>query len=192
MTASSPVHADHESEALNSPVFQAASSTDSRSWYLVHTKPRQEQIALTNLERQGYTCYLPQLRIEKIRRRAAEVAISPMFPRYLFIQLDASVHGKSWSPVRSTLGVSTLVHFGAQPARIDDALIAILRQRELGQSVEPLFQRDENVIIAYGPFAGIEAIFQSSDAMQRCIILLELLSKQVLMRIDPAWLRKAG
>ncbi|MEN9764019.1 MAG: transcription/translation regulatory transformer protein RfaH, partial [Pseudomonadota bacterium] len=41
------------------------------AWYLVHTKPRQEDIALMNLERQGYTCYLPRLSVEKARRRRA-------------------------------------------------------------------------------------------------------------------------
>ena len=28
-------------------------------WYVVHTKPRQEQRALVNLMQQGYECYLP-------------------------------------------------------------------------------------------------------------------------------------
>ncbi len=40
-------------------------ASDTTAWYLIHTKPRQEHIALTNLERQGYTCYLPLLRVEK-------------------------------------------------------------------------------------------------------------------------------
>ena len=33
--------------------------TVSGHWYLIHTKPRQESVALENLERQGYQCYLP-------------------------------------------------------------------------------------------------------------------------------------
>ncbi len=196
MSTSMPVRADRQGEApgeaVNSQGFLAEPSSSSCGWYLVHSKPRQEQIALTNLERQGYVCYLPLLRIEKIRRRSAGIATEPMFPRYLFIQLDASAQGKSWSPVRSTLGVSSLVHFGTQPARIDDELINILRQREQVQPVEALFHKGETVQVVDGPFAGLEAIFQSTDATQRSIILLELLSKQVSMRIDPAWLRKAG
>jgi len=46
---------------------------------LIHTQPRQEHIALANLERQGYVCDLPLLRVEKIRRRKAEVVSEPMF-----------------------------------------------------------------------------------------------------------------
>lgn len=53
------------------------------SWYVVHTRPKQELIALTNLQQQAYECYLPQMSIERIRRRKAEIVTEPMFPRYL-------------------------------------------------------------------------------------------------------------
>lgn len=44
--------------------MQPTTDRDTTAWYLIHTKPRQEHIALTNLERQGYTCYLLLLRVE--------------------------------------------------------------------------------------------------------------------------------
>jgi transcriptional antiterminator RfaH len=161
-------------------------------WYLVHTKPRQEDVALANLQRQGYECYLPQMRIERIRRRKAEVVTEPMFPRYLFIRLDSSGQGKSWSPIRSTLGVSQLVHFGARAARVDDALVDLLRQREQAMPLDAMFHSGDSVVIADGPFAGIEAIYKTADADRRAFILLEILSKPVSMQIDTGRLRKAG
>ena len=169
-----------------------SSAPSTLSWYLVHTKPRQEEIALANLKRQGYECYLPQMRIERIRRRKAEVATEPMFPRYLVIQLDSSDQGKSWSPIRSTLGVSQLVHFGTQAAKVDDTLVNMLRQRERALPTEAMFQTGDSVVIADGPFAGIEAIYQTSDAERRAFILLEILAKPVSMHIDAGRLRKAG
>jgi len=42
------------------------------------------------------------------------------------------------------------------------------------------------------PFAGIEAIFKTADAESRAMILLEMLSKPVAMRIETASLRKTG
>ena len=162
------------------------------AWYLVHTKPRQEDLALANLERQGYVCYLPQIRIEWIRGRKAEVVIEPMFPRYLFIRLDSSDQGKSWSPIRSTLGVSQLVHFGARAAKVDDTLVDLLRQRERTAPAEAMFQSGDAVVITDGPFAGIEATYQTADAERRAFILLEILSKPVPMQIDVGRLRKAG
>ena len=174
------------------PLSTESSALSTLSWYLVHTKPRQEDIALTNLERQGYECYLPQIRIERIRRRKVGVATEPMFPRYLFIRLDSSDQGKSWSPIRSTLGVSQLVHFGARAAKVDDTLVDLLRQRERAMPTEAMFHSGDSVVITDGPFAGIEAIYQTVDADRRAFILLEILSKPVSMQIDAGRLRKAG
>lgn len=174
------------------PLSKESAALSTLSWYLVHTKPRQEDVALANLQRQGYECYLPQMRIERIRRRKAEVATEPMFPRYLFIRLDSSDQGKSWSPIRSTLGVSQLVHFGARAAKVDDTLVDLLRERERALPREAMFHSGDSVVITNGPFAGIEAIYQTSDAERRAFILLEILAKPVSMHIDAGRLRKAG
>lgn len=165
---------------------------DTTAWHLVYTKAQQEVIALVNLERQGYTCYLPKLRIEKIRRRKTEVVIEPMFPRYLFVRLDLSGQGKSWTPIRSTLGVQQLIYFGSRAAQVDDGLIDLLRHREEECPTERMFNPGDSVVIADGPFAGIEAIYQTADADRRAFILLEILSKPVSMHIDGGRLRKAG
>jgi len=163
-------------------------------WYLIHTKPRQEKIALENLERQGYRCYLPLYRKEKLRQRVLTVSNEPLFPRYLFINLGDSETDQSWRPIRSTKGVSRMVAFGNEPAKVDDALIDLLKQQEesLQGQLEPLFKPGELVKITEGPFAGIEGIYQMSDGEQRVMVLIEMLSKQVAMRVDPASLRKAG
>ncbi|MEJ7138211.1 transcription/translation regulatory transformer protein RfaH [Amphibiibacter pelophylacis] len=172
------------SETATAPGTAESTATLTTFWYLVHTKPRQETIALTNLERQGYACYLPQMRIERVRRGKALVVTEAMFPRYLFIQLDSSDQAKSWAPIRSTLGVSQLVRFGTQTARVDDALVDLLREREQARPLEALFHSGETVVITRGPFAGIEAIYQTADAERRALILLEIMSRKVEMRVD--------
>ena len=177
--------------ATPSPVTPSASPA-TLSWYVVHTKVRQEALALTNLTRQGYECYMPMLKLEKIRQRKTTTVTEPMFPRYLFIRFDTSGSGQSWSPIRSTLGVSQLVRFGGQPAVVDSRLIELLRSREQGGQPEPLFKAGERVIVADGPFVGIEAIFQAANAESRSMILLDMLSKPVAMRIETASLRKVG
>lgn len=164
------------------------------AWFLVRSKPRQEAVALTNLARQGYESYLPLFATEKLVRRKSTVVQEPMFARYLFVRLDTSGHGQSWSPIRSTVGVSELVCFGSRPARVDDALIATLREREAAQQASPttLFAHGDSVRITEGAFAGLEAIYQMNDAEGRAMVLLDLLSKPVAMTIDAASLRKAG
>jgi transcriptional antiterminator RfaH len=83
-------------------------------WYLVHSKPRQERLALENLERQGYQCYLPVLPTEKMRRGSLTIADEALFPRYLFIRLGNDLSDKGWGPIRYTTGVSRLVSFGSE------------------------------------------------------------------------------
>ena len=157
-------------------------------WYLIFTKPRQEARAQENLVRQGYECYLPLIGQEKLRRHKLVVVEEPLFPRYLFIRLDTSDSGQSWTPIRSTVGVSHMVRFGNEPAKVDEQLIAYLRGRE--RQAHQLFTPGELVMVADGPFAGIEAIYQMPDAENRVLVLIEMLSKPVQMRIDPGCLRK--
>lgn len=171
------------------PVTPATSA-----WFLVRSKPRQESVALTQLARQGYESYLPLFAAEKLVRRKSTVVQEPMFARYLFVRLDTTGQGQSWSPIRSTVGVSELVCFGSRPARVDDALIATLREREATQQADPitLFAHGDSVRITEGAFAGLEAIYQMNDAEGRAMVLLDLLSKPVAMTIDAASLRKVG
>jgi transcriptional antiterminator RfaH len=62
--------------------------------------------------------------------------VEPMFPRYLFIQLDDE--GDDWGPIRSTIGVANMVRFGMMPARVPDGLVQLLRGREDEQGVQSL------------------------------------------------------
>jgi transcriptional antiterminator RfaH len=164
------------------------------SWYLVHTKARQEATALTNLERQNYRCYMPMLHFEKIRRGKSVIVEEPLFPSYVFVQLDNSGNGQSWTPIRSTLCVRELVRFGGKSPKVDPHLISALLERERMQQVNPqaLFATGDKVVVIEGAFAGMEAIYQTADAERRSMILLNMLNKPVQMRIEPGLLRKVG
>jgi transcriptional antiterminator RfaH len=161
------------------------------NWYLIHTKIRQEQVALENLERQGYECFLPLINVEKLRRNQLQVVQEPLFTRYLFIRLGSDIESKSWSPIRSTTGVSRLVSFGHVPARIEDDLVHAIRDQSSSTAVQRRhFEPGEIVQITQGPFAGVQAIFQMADGQERVMVLLNILSKQVKMAISPSSIRK--
>ncbi len=161
-------------------------------WYVIHTKPRQERRALLNLEQQGYECYLPMITIEKIRKGVVSVVEEPLFARYLFIRLNVSLSGKGWGAIRSTLGVSCLVTFGMEPAKVGERLIEILCAQKDALRSRPrrLFAQGERVQIVDGSFAGIEAIYQMNDGESRAMVLIELLSRSVPLKISHACLRK--
>jgi transcriptional antiterminator RfaH len=171
-----------------------------KRWHVVHTKPRLETQALENLERQGYTCFLPTLDVQKVSRGKFRIATEPLFPRYVFIQLehaaaDAGLNQQSWAPIRSTIGVQRLVSFGTNPAVVDDGLVAELaKHHEARQAPEAIFQTDQPVLVTQGPFAGIEGIYQRLAQMPngeaRAFVLIELLSKSLALPIAPEHLKK--
>jgi len=150
-------------------------------WYAIHSKPRQEERALENLERQGFEAWLPMLTVEKFRRGKLAKVVEPMFSRYLFIRLDTEQ--TNWSPIRSTLGVSKLVSFGNRPAIIEDGLIEALRQLPVREP-ERLFQPGQAVKFVDGPLRGLEGIYEQADGEIRAMVLVDLLSKHHRVTAD--------
>ena len=78
------------------------------------TKPRQEDIALVNLERQGFVVNLPRIPRIKPSPRLSDTEV--LFPGYIFFAPHSPT--QSISPVRSTTGVSRLVRFGQEAATL--------------------------------------------------------------------------
>ena len=163
-------------------------------WYVIHSKPRQEARALLNLQNQGYTCYLPVCPVQKLRNGKLKTQLDPLFSRYLFIQLSLEHSGQSWAPIRSTLGVSKLLMFGNEPARVEPHLIDILRVREQSDLAQPvaLHQPGDKLQITEGPFAGLEAVYQMADGEARAIVLIELLSRPTKLSVAMQTLRKTA
>lgn len=163
-------------------------------WYVVHTRPRQELIALENLQRQGYSCYLPKIRINKPSASKLVLIDEPMFPRYLFISVDPLFQTKGSSPIRSTRGVHELVRFGLEPAQIAFEILRAIYERESVQLKQPdsPFKTGDRVKVIDGPLAGLESIYQAKTGEERSMILLDLLSRPLKVRVSTAQLRKIG
>jgi len=158
------------------------------NWYLIFTKPRQECRALENLQHQGFECYLPLLLSETVVSGVLAMEPQPLFPRYLFIRLGHEQDSKSWAPIRSTKGVSKLVSFGTQPAKVHDELVTCLKEYEanLQNNPQKLFTAGERVRLLEGPFAGLEGLYQMSDGDRRVMVLIEMLSKPVRVQVTPS------
>lgn len=172
---------------------EVKSKVDSRSWYLVYCKPRQETVARENLARQGYETYLPFMRDARRRRGRRTTVIAPMFPRYLFIHLSSQTD--NWGPIRSTLGVVSIVRFGREAARVPDGLMTALRSREDAQGVQILpveeYKPGSRVRITQGSFAGYEGIFQAASGRDRVTVLLDILGRDARTTVDSASIEPA-
>jgi transcriptional antiterminator RfaH len=158
------------------------------AWYLVQCKPRQNFRALENLERQGFTCFQPEIVLQKVVRKELVDVREPLFPGYLFIRLDHV--NDNWAPIRSTRGVNRIVRFNdGMPVAISDQLIEELRQRCQRGTINA-FEPGDRVTLTEGPFADIEALFDCWDGEKRVFILLNFLQRQQRIAVSASLLRK--
>ena len=165
------------------------------SWFAVYTKPRQEHIALENLERQDFRCFLPMAINPYQRRSASKLRVEPLFPRYLF--LNANADQQSLGPVRSTRGVATLVRFGMELARLPEQVIQAVSNRcdpETGLvKLDPVpVEPGDKVKVFDGPLAGLEGIFKERKGEKRALLLAMLLGTESTIEVDALMLQKTA
>ena len=157
-----------------------------KSWYLIQAKPKAEQSAKENLERQKFEVYLPLL-LGRIKRRGKLVkSIQPMFPRYLFINLNDQTD--DWGPIRSTIGVSTLVRFGNIPGKVPEIFINSLKLNENSEGIHEIPRKTiavgDKLLIVEGPFEGYEATLFSQKSDERVIVLLRASENFIKVKLE--------
>lgn len=135
---------------------------------------------MQHLANQNYTAWMPMHTGWRRRAGRWEVVRSPLFPRYVFVRPGSPE--QSIGPIRSTVGVATLVRFGGQLAIASDSLIETLRDLEANLAGKAAvasapFQPGDKVCVVDGPFAGIEGIV-SGVAEERVAVLLHILGRE--------------
>lgn len=160
-------------------------------WYVVLTKPKQEERAEEHLKAQGGEVFLPRLALEKMRKGKRVEVIEPLFPSYLFVSAEGCE--QLIGSIRSTRGVRQLLKFGVAPILVDGNLIVDLRSRcykqvegQLDETIgkEPVFKQGQKVEVTSGPFKDYQAIFKQFDGETRAIILLNLLNQQQKLLVE--------
>lgn len=165
-------------------------------WYLLTSKPREEQRASDNLSSQGYDVFLPKISKVKKRQGIKSVSFEPLFPNYLFIQLDPEL--ANFNAIRSTRGVGVFVRFGLKHAQISNTLINTLMQdanvEQQPKSLNELLQyvQGEKVEITQGPFKGLEAIYKAKDGLERSVLLVKMLGQENEVKLENQAIEKVA
>jgi len=164
-------------------------------WYVVLTKPKQEERAEEHLIAQGGEVFLPRLQLEKMRKGKRVDVIEPLFPGYLFVNVEGCE--QLIGSIRSTRGVRQLLKFGVEPLEIQNSIISDLRNRCYSQienqsdgskegslDKQAVFKQGQMVEVTSGPFKDYQAIFKQFDGETRAIILLNLLNQQQELLVE--------
>jgi transcriptional antiterminator RfaH len=158
------------------------------AWVAVNTQAHRESIAAQNLERQEFEVYCPRL-LKRVRHaRKARDVLRPMFPGYLFVRVDSDL--QRWRPIRSTIGVRSVVSCGDRLSVLNGTFIANLKAREIdGIIVKPdsPFQIGQQIRMAGGPFDGLIGTIIEMDEKERLTVLMDLLNGRVKVNVEARW-----
>ncbi|WP_062267759.1 transcription termination/antitermination NusG family protein [Endozoicomonas arenosclerae] len=173
-------------------------------WYLLKTRPRQEQRAQENLETQGFDVYCPfvKMRIKGLLKEEI------LFPGYVFLYLDLKDLDR-YHKIRSTRGVNEIVYFnritrqlhkdGRLSKRQEQDVQALLPRpipngheviKDIRLIVEALssdaqetgkvvgFTKGDKVIMNHPLYRELEMTFMADLGSKRGLILVQYIKKQ--------------
>jgi len=156
-----------------------------KRWYVVNTKPRNEERAAHNLMNGGIEVLSPKIKLRKYKDGKFVQVIEPMFPSYIFVRFHPV---DEFRMVKYARGVKTIVHFGGQIIPLQDELIEFIKVRlENGVAAiqKPNISKGDKILIKDGPFKGFSGIFESElDGKERVAILLDGVNYCAKMEID--------
>ncbi len=153
-------------------------------WYVVYTKPQKELQVVGLLEEKHLPVYLPEV-YQKFR---GKVQLRPLFPRYLFVQMD--LNRTEVGVVNYTPGVLKVVSNDDKPLPLRDEVIEAIREEverlnEMGGLPAERFREGEIVRLRSGPLAGMEAVFvRHLGPEERAVVLLRFLGQENQVEID--------
>ena len=156
------------------------------AWCAVQTHVRAEDKAAFHLQRQGYSVFLPKHMKRRKHARRIDWVPAPMFPRYLFVSIDPQT--TQWSSIRSTIGVGDLVRFGNRPAAVPMGIISEIMARQDDKGLVKAhigcpFKVGDRVKIIEGPLSDLEGLFDCATDEERITVLLNLMGREVKVRV---------
>ena len=154
---------------------------------------RKEVLAQTHLDRQGFETFLPRIAATRRHARKTEHVRAAMFPRYLFVRLNPE--RDKWRSVNGTIGMAYLLTANDAPCPIPIGFVESLKRR-VGEdgliALTPSFALGDKVRIASGPFADRLGEIVRLDTPRRVEILLEMLNREIRVKVSPDLLETAA
>lgn len=154
-------------------------------WTAAHAKPRCEKVVTDYCERHDLPCYLPlRRRAKRYQRRLVETFL-PMFPGYIFVQLDDA---RKTRLLQSHKVVHVLPIDDICEKVLIEELQELKRLEELAKEQEVVVRPElvvgRPVLICAGPFEGVTGIVERRQREARVSINVELLGQSASVVLD--------
>ena len=149
------------------------------AWFVAETKPKTEEQADAQLQRQAFVSFLP--RVTVCTKRGIHAV--PLFPGYLFVQFNLRLG--QWRPITHTRGIQHIMGSHperptALPAGLVDYLMTTASLRSIVTELAPptTIIPGSRIRLTAGPVATAEGVCLWSDA-RRVRFLMEVMGRTV-------------
>jgi transcription elongation factor/antiterminator RfaH len=164
----------------------SAHSVQGLPWYALQCWVRKESLIVTQLETQGFDCFLPKYKsVREWSDRKKEVE-QPLFPGYVFCRFEYSQR----RPIVVTPGVLQVVGCGRTPMPVEQREIEAIQfaiASEVPTQPWPYLAIGERVRIHTGKLSGLEGILVNFKGNHRVVLSVSLLQRSVALEVDLAW-----
>ncbi|MDP6395994.1 MAG: UpxY family transcription antiterminator [Desulfobacterales bacterium] len=154
------------------------SDTYPRSWYVLHTKSRFENVVNEGLIKKSMEVFLPKIQVSSRRQDRKLLIRVPLFPGYLFVKTDLDPY--EHIEIVKTVGAVRLI--GNRDGPIDVPSEAIESLKIMVRVDKPVItgtrlQKGDKVMVVVGPLAGVTGTFVHYKGKGRVIVNIKALDQ---------------
>ncbi|MDP7355053.1 MAG: UpxY family transcription antiterminator [Desulfobacterales bacterium] len=154
------------------------SDTYPRSWYVLHTKSRFENVVNEGLIKKSMEVFLPKIQVSSRRQDRKLLIRVPLFPGYLFVKTDLDPY--EHIEIVKTVGAVRLI--GNRDGPIDVPSEAIESLKIMVRVDKPVItgtrlQKGDKVMVVVGPLAGVTGTFVHYKGKGRIIVNVKALDQ---------------
>jgi transcriptional antiterminator RfaH len=183
----------NQTDQMNSTNPINSSNSTNHLWYVIQTKPGNEERAKTNLDNQGIQTFLPLFENRQYCNGKIIPRIQPLFPNYFFAKIDLELH---YYKVKWTRGINKILGNGNLPTSVSEIVVQTIKDRSGKDNIVKLEDKlkDGDVVqVTSGPFKNLSGIFKKMiSGKGRVKILLSLIGVDVPVQISKWQIKKVA
>ncbi len=156
-----------------------------KKWVVAMIKPNSYEMALRNLERQGFELFGPKMKITIKNKNKFINKDILVFPGYIFVGVDKQT--PFWTKINYTYGVSKVLGFKDTPYEISNDIILELKNRYEDNTKSIINEKlniGDKVKFIHGPFVDLIANIEAVDENNRIWVILEVMGKYRKLKLQ--------
>lgn len=149
-----------------------------RSWYVLHTKSRFENVVNEGLTKKSIEIFLPKVKVRSKRRDRKAMIQVPLFPGYVFVKTDLNPY--EHIEIVKTVGAVRIIGNKDGPVAVPRVNIESLKIMVAGNNsviTGTRFKKGDMIMVVDGPFAGVTGTFIRYKGKEHVVVYIEALGQ---------------